>query len=171
MLLHQPARRGVVERVQNDIHTLQERAGVALRQLLVDCLDLDAGGAEEPVAQHLDLPAAHVSLAIELRADVMLLDAIAVNDAQRSHPLADEVVRQVRTERAAAAQRKAHGSEPAQCLGAAVELLVMELPGHRRIPPLTPALSPRKRGEREKERHRRGCTRQYCSSASPSAPM
>src|SRR5262249_23591572 len=87
--------------------------------------------AEDVVAQRLGLPSADVGLAVKLGADVVFLHAIAVDEAQGAEALASEIVRQVRAERAGAAQCQADVSEPGERIDAAIQLLVIKLARHR----------------------------------------
>jgi hypothetical protein len=105
MFLHQPARARIVERVDDESAVLQESAGRTVAEFLADGVDLDASRAKQALTEHLHLPAPDVRFAIELCADVVFLDPVAVDDAQLPKALAREVVGQVRPERADAADR------------------------------------------------------------------
>src|SRR5690242_8401334 len=95
MLLYESSRSGVVERIEYEIALLQQGTDVAFAQFLRDQLNLDASGAEQTMAKHLGLPGADVGFMVNLRADVGLLDAVAVDDAQGAKALAYEVIGQV----------------------------------------------------------------------------
>src|SRR5262249_2757842 len=101
----------------------------------------------------LRLPGTDLAGAVELRADVVLLDPVAVDHLQRCEALPGQVVGQVRAEGAGAAERDRGGGQLRQAVGAAGELLASELARHGRL----------------STAHRRGgCTRQYHSSSMPS---
>src|SRR5262249_34694574 len=100
-------------------------------EALLHGVDLDAGRTEEAMSQRLDLRHADVLLAVELRRDVVLLDAIEIDGPKAAHALADEAVGEVRAHRAGAEQAEAHVCEAAHGLGASQDLLVVELAGHR----------------------------------------
>ncbi len=133
LLLHKSAGGGVVEGVDDQVNILQEAANVVGRQPLADGLDLDTDTAENAVAQGFDLPQADLAFAVELRADVVLLDAVVVDYAHRGEALARKVVGQVGAEGAGPAECQSQLGEPGDLLPAAVDLLMMQFAGHLQL--------------------------------------
>ena len=99
------------------------------RKLFANRVDLNAGCAEKALTQHFDLPCPHVRLAIKLRADVVFLHAVAIDDAVPK-ALAGQVVGQVGTERPAP-QMSDVGRPASRAARFRGKSLVMELVSHR----------------------------------------
>jgi hypothetical protein len=92
MLLNQAARSGIVERVNHQAGVLEKATSGALGEFLAEWRNFYAGGAKEPLPENFHLPSANLRFAVKLRAHVVFLDPVPVNDAQVLHALTSEIV-------------------------------------------------------------------------------
>src|SRR5262245_33346047 len=120
----QPARGGVVEGVDDELGPAQQLRDVALSQLPGLRCDLYPRRATEPRTQHLRLVGAHITLVIELRADVVCLHAVTVDYRELPHALAHQIIGQVRAERARPTDGESCLAKTLYRLGPAKEPLV-----------------------------------------------
>ncbi len=101
VLLNKLAGSRVVERIDRQVRSLHQRPNGSLAQLLRHRIQLDIDSTEQAVAKHVNLPGSDIRGAVQLRADVVFLDPISVDDAQLRDTLSREVIGKVRAERTA----------------------------------------------------------------------
>ena len=99
MLLHQPREAELSKVSTTRFASFENFAAVrSVSSLLIASISMPQC-AEELAAEHLDLPCANIPFAVDLRADVVLLDPVAVDDLELPKALPGQRIGQVRAER------------------------------------------------------------------------
>ena len=104
----------------------------AVNEFLAQRFDFDAGCAKEALAECFNFPGTDFGFAVKLRTHIVLFNAVAIDNTHLAKTLSGQVVSQLRTQRAGAADGQALRGQLRNLARAAVDRFVVEFVSHRR---------------------------------------